>query len=337
MSRRVVTVFGGSGFIGRHVIQRLAKQGAIVRVASRDTEAANYLKPLGEIGQIVPVPIRLSDVQSLVRALHGADQVINLIGIIAPWGQSTFQRVHVDGAAAIAKAATDAGVRQLVHVSALGASKEAASFYGRSKAAGEEAVKAAFEDAIIVRPSTVFGPEDHFFNMFAGLARITPMMPVFGCPLIPKITLFGLDTPIDLDFYGEGGTRLQPVYVGDVADAIMAILDDRALKGKTYELGGPQVYSFKAMMDMILKESGRPRILIPYPFALAKFWAWFIEFLPNPLLTRDQVTLLQSDNVVSGELPGFADLQIKPASAEAVLPTYLRRFRPPAKRHLREA
>jgi uncharacterized protein YbjT (DUF2867 family) len=337
MSRRVVTVFGGSGFIGRHVIQRLAKQGAVVRIATRDTEAASYLKPLGEIGQIAPIPVNVNDPASIARAVIGADQVINLIGIISKWGKSTFQSIHVDVAGAIAKAATEAGVKQMVHVSALGASAESAAEYARTKAAGEEAVKAAFANATIVRPSAIFGPEDRFFNMFAGMARFTPVLPVFGCPLIPKVKLFGLDTPIDFDLYGDGGTRLQPVYVGDVADAIMKMLDDRESAGKIYELGGPRVYSFKDMMDMVLKESGRPRLLLPYPFALAKFWAWFLEFLPKPLLTRDQVTLLKSDNVVSGDLPGFAELGIEPAAAEAMLPTYLRRFRPIAKRHLREA
>lgn len=337
MSRHLVTVFGGSGFIGRHVIQRLARQGATVRVATRDTEAANYLKPLGEIGQIVPIPVNIGNEASIARALHGADQAINLIGILSPWGKSTFESIHVSAAGAIAKAAADAGVKQLVHVSALGASPQSASLYARSKAAGEEAVKAAFADAVIVRPAAVFGPQDRFFNMFAGLARFTPVMPVFGCPLFPKLSLFGLDAPIDFDFFGDGGTRLQPVYVGDVADAITAILDDPSIKGALYELAGPHVYSFKAMMEMILKESGRPRLLVPYPFALASFWAWFLEFLPKPILTRDQVTLLKDDNVLSGERPGFADLGLKAASAEAILPTYLRRFRPPARRHLREA
>jgi NADH dehydrogenase len=198
-------------------------------------------------------------------------------------------------------------------------------------------VKAAFSDVVIVRPAAIFGPEDRFFNLFASLARFIPVMPVFGCSPIPKLYLFGIDAPVNIDFYGHGGTRLQPVYVGDVASALTAILDDKAVKARTFELAGPQVYSFKGMMDMILKESGRPRILVPCPFALASFWAWFIEFLPNPILTRDQVILLKTDNVVSGELPGFADLNLKPGSAEAILPTYLRRFRPPAKRHLRKA
>jgi uncharacterized protein YbjT (DUF2867 family) len=337
MSRRVITVFGGSGFIGRHVIQRLAKQGAQIRVATRDTEAANFLKPLGEIGQITPVPVNISDGTSIARALNGADEAINLIGILSKWRKSTFERIHVDTARTIAQAATQAGVKELVHVSALGASAGSASVYARSKAAGEEAVKEAFEGAVIVRPSAVFGQEDHFFNMFASLARFTPVMPVFGCPLIPELKLFGLDTPLDIDFYGDGGTRMQPVFVADVADAIVKILEIGTSASKTYELGGPKVYSFKAMMEMVLKESGRPRILVPYPFALAKFLAWFLEFLPKPLLTCDQVTLLKSDNVVSGDLLGFDDLGIKPAAAEAMLPTYLRQYRPAARRHLRKA
>ena len=337
MSRRVVTVFGGTGFIGRHVIQRLARQGATVRVPTRDTEAANSLKPLGEIGQITPIPFNSSDPASIARALNGADQAINLIGILSEWGKSTFEKIHVDTASAIATAAAEAGIKQLIHVSALGASEQSKSSYARSKAAGEKAVKEAFPDAVIVRPSAVFGQQDRFFNMFASLARFTPVLPVFGCPLIPKIKLFAEDSIVDLDFYGDGGTRLQPVYVGDVGDAIIKILDDQSCAGKIYELGGPEVYSFKAMLDMVLNESGRTRLLVPYPFALARFWAWFLEFLPKPLLTRDQVTLLKSDNVVSGDLPGFAELGIEPAAAEAMLPTYLRRFRPIAKRHLREA
>jgi len=337
MSRRVITVFGGSGFIGRHVIQRLAKQGAQIRVATRDTQAANFLKPLGEIGQISPVPVNISDSASIARALNGADQAINLIGILSPWGSSTFEKIHVDTARAIAQAATQVGVKELIHVSALGASAQSASTYARSKAAGEEAVREAFEGAVIVRPSAIFGQEDGFFNMFASLARFSPIMPVFGCPLIPKFKFFASDAPLDIDFYGNGGTRLQPVFVADVADAIVKILETGASTGKTYELGGPKVYSFKAMMEMVLKECGRPRILIPYPFALAKILAWFLEFLPKPLLTCDQVTLLKSDNVVSGDLPGFDDLGIKPAAAEAMLPTYLRQYRPAAKRHLRQA
>lgn len=336
MSSHVVTIFGGTGFIGRHVIQRLVRQGAVIRVPTRDTEAANYLKPMGEIGQIAPIPCDITDKASVKRAIDGSDQVINLIGILAKSGRSTFDSIHVEAARTIAEAATEAGVRQLVHVSALGASADSPALYARTKAAGEEAVKSAFDGATIVRPSAIFGSEDNFFNMFASLARLTPVMPVFGCPLIPKPKLFGLDTPIDFDFYGDGGTKLQPVFVGDVAAAIIKILDTPSLAGQTYELGGPKVYSFKAMLDLVLKVSGRPRLLLPYPFALAKFFAFFLEFLPKPLLTRDQVELLKTDNIVSGDLPGFKELELTPTSAEAILPTYLRRYRPTAKRHLRD-
>jgi NADH dehydrogenase len=337
MSRRVVTVFGGSGFVGRHVVQRLAKQGAQVRVATRDTEAANYLKPMGEIGQITPVPVNFSNKESIVRALKGANQAINLIGILFQKKKSTFEKVHVETAHNIAQAATQVGVNALVHISALGASSHSDSLYARSKATGEEAVKRAFQEAVIVRPSAIFGQEDHFFNMFASLARFTPIMPVFGCQPTSKFKFFGLNTPFGIDFYGEGGTRMQPVFVADVANAIVKILEIKTNSHKLYELGGPKVYRFKEMMEMVLKESGRPRILIPCPFSAAKFAAWFLELLPKPPFTCDQLTFLKSDNVSSSNFPGFVELAIKPAAVEAVLPTYLRQYRPPARRHLREA
>jgi uncharacterized protein YbjT (DUF2867 family) len=337
MSRRVVTVFGGSGFVGRHVIQRLAKQGAQVRVATRDTEATNYLKPMGEIGQITPVPVNFSNKKSIVRALKGASQAINLIGILYQKRKSTFEKVHVEIAHNIAHAATQVGVNALVHISALGASSQSDSIHARSKAAGEEAVKRAFQEAVIVRPSAIFGQEDHFFNMFASLARFTPIMPVFGCQPTSKFKFFGLNTPFGIDFFGEGGTRMQPVFVADVANAIVKILEINTTPHKLYELGGPKVYSFKEMMEMVLKESGRPRILVPFPFTAAKLAAWFLEILPKPLITCDQLTSLKSDNVNSSDFPGFDELAIKPSAAEAVLPTYLRQYRPPARRHLREA
>ena len=180
------------------------------------------------------------------------------------------------------------------------------------------------------------GSGDGFFNLFAGISRFTMILPVFGCPVIPKIILFGPDGPVDFEFYGDGGTRLQPVFVGDVAAAIVTILSDPDKLGQTYELGGPRSYSFKQVMELLLKETGRSRLLVPIPFPLASFWAWFLEKMPSPLLTRDQVTSLKTDNVVSGDLPGFKELGITPLAAEAVLPTYLHRFRPPARRHLRQ-
>lgn len=337
MSQRIVTVFGGSGFIGRHLVQRLAKEGAIVRVAVRDTEQAAFVKLMGNIGQVVPVYANVNDPVSVTAALAGADEAVNLVGILAEKGKQTFDHIHVDGARTVAAAAAANGVGKLVQISALGASTEAASAYSRTKAAGELAAQAAYPDVSIVRPGVVMGAEDRFFNLFAGISRFTMFLPVFGCPVIPKISLFGPDGPVDLEFYGDGGTRLQPVFVGDVASAITTILADPATAGTTYELGGPQDYSFKQLMDLMLREIGRSRILVPVPFPLAKFWAWFLEKMPSPLLTRDQVTSLKTDNVVSGNYPGFRELGITPIAAEAILPTYLHRFRPPARRHLRQS
>ncbi len=332
MDKRVVTVFGGSGFVGRHLVNRLAKAGAHVRIAVRDIEAANFLKIGGDTGQVVPWPADITDPAQVKAAADGADWVVNLVGILFERGKRTFQRIHVDGAGNVAEAAKEAGAKRLVHVSALGADENSPARYGRTKAAGEAAVMKAFPGATIVRPSVVFGPEDNFFNLFAGLARLTPVLPVFGCPVWPKITLFPENGFLDIDLYGDGGTRFQPVYVGDVGDAIMNILADPSTGGLVYELGGPRQYSFKEIMELMLDGTGRKRFLAPLPFAVAAFEAWFLEFWPKPLLTRDQVKLLTRDNVVSGSRPGFRELGIEPMPAEAILPTYLGRFRPPAKR-----
>ncbi len=227
--------------------------------------------------------------------------------------------------------ASPSGAERLVHVSALGADENSPARYGRTKAAGEAAVMKAFPGATIVRPSVVFGPEDNFFNLFAGLARLTPVLPVFGCPVWPKIKLFPKDGLVDIDLYGDGGTRFQPVYVGDVGDAIMNILADPSTEGLSYELGGPRQYSFKEIMELLLAETGRKRFLGPVPFPIAAIEAWFLEFWPKPILTRDQVKLLTRDNVVSGSRPGFGELGIEPMPAEAIVPAYLSRFRPPAR------
>ncbi|MFQ5765282.1 MAG: complex I NDUFA9 subunit family protein [Rhodospirillales bacterium] len=336
MDRRVVTVFGGSGFLGRHLVKRLAAEGAEVRVPVRDAEGAQFLKVLGDVGQVVTWPADITDAAQVAKALDGADAAVNLVGILYERGRATFQRIHVDGAANVARAAAAAGVRRLVHVSAVGADPDSPAEYARTKAAGEAAVKEAFPGATIVRPSIVFGPEDDFFNRFAGLARLTPVLPVFGCPTWPTIELFPEGGIVDVDLYGDGGTKFQPVYVGDVADAIMAILADDATAGGTYELGGPSVYSFKEIMDLMLAETGRERFLAPLPFAVAKVQAFFLEMWPVPPLTRDQVKLLERDNVVSGELPGLKDLGIEPTAAEGVLPSYLHRFRPPRRRRRRD-
>jgi len=307
MKGNLVTVFGGSGFVGRHLVQRLAGAGARVRVATRRPREAAYLLPMGEVGQIVPVQASVTHEGSVRAAIADADAVVNLVGILYEKGRRRFDAVHRHGAETVARVARDAGAAVLVHMSALGADSGSRSRYAASKAAGEEAVRAAFPEAAIVRPSVVFGPQDGFFNLFGSLARFSPILPVIG---------------------GGGGTKFQPVYVGDVAEAIMRCLIDPAANGRTYELGGPTIYSFREILELILVETGRRRLLLPIPFWLASLEATFLQMMPKPLLTRDQVRLLKQDNVVTGTLPTLADLGIEPSGAETIIPTYLDRYRP---------
>lgn len=304
MDRRVATVFGGSGFIGRHLVRRLAADGWIVRVGVRDPEAAAFLKPMGEPGQIVPVATDVSEAQSVEAAVRDADIVVNLVGILYERGRRTFQRIHVEGAASVAGAARTQGAKRLVQVSAIGADPDSEAAYARTKAAGERAVQAAFPGATIVRPSVVFGPEDDFFNRFAAIARISPVLPVFD-------------------------TAFQPVYVGNVAAAIVRILDDPDTAGKIYELGGPRVIRFAELMKLVMSETGRRRLLVPLPLAIASLEALVLERLPVPPLTRDQVKLLGRDNVVSPGALSLSDLGIEPTAVEVILPTYLGRYRRP--------
>ncbi len=305
MAKGLITVFGGAGFIGRHLIRRLAKQGWTIRVATRQPSAATFLKPLGDVGQITPIRVPLDDPAALQAALGGARAVVNLVGILYEKGSRSFEAVHVRGAQAVAAAAAQAGVERLIHVSAIGADPRSESDYARSKGAGEAAVQAAFATATILRPSVVFGPEDDFFNRFAAMACLSPALPLIG----------------------GGTTKFQPVYVGDVAEAIVACLGKSASGGKTYELGGPQIYSFKDLMEIVLAQIGRRRLLLPLPFALADIQAAFLEKLPVPPLTRDQVRMLRRDNVVAKGALGLADLGIVPAAAASVLPTYMDRYR----------
>jgi len=306
MADRVVTVFGGSGFIGRHLIGRLARQGWIVRVAVRRPSRADFLKPMGDVGQITPIRAPIQDQIAVESAVAGADAVINLVGILYERGHQTFAAVHDRGAQTVAAASAAAGVGRLVQVSALGADHHSTADYARSKGAGETAVRAACPDAVILRPSVVFGPEDGFFNRFAKMARISPVLPLIG----------------------GGGTRFQTVYVGDVADAIAKSVSDPACAGRTYELGGPHVYTFKELMELLLRQIHRRRLLIPWPFAMAELQAIFFELLPVPPLTRDQVRMLRHDNVVAEGALTLADLGIAPTAAEVILPTYLDRYRP---------
>jgi NADH dehydrogenase len=304
MDSRLVTVFGGSGFLGRHTVRALARAGWRIKVATRHPNRAFFLRPLGTVGQIDFVKCDVADAESVAAAVMGAHAVVNLTGILFQHGQ-TFEDVQAEGASNIADAAAKAGVTTLVHVSAIGADKDSSSEYAQTKAEGEESVRETFPDATILRPSIIFGPEDGFFNKFASLARFMPALPLVG----------------------GGKTRFQPVFVGDVAHAVVTALTVPETRGRTYELGGPCVYSFKELLQLILRETGRKRLLVPLSFTLATFKAAFLGLLPNPILTIDQVRLLKTDNVVSPTAAGLVDLGITPTSAEAVIPSYLWRYR----------
>lgn len=303
---RLVTVFGGSGFIGRYIVRLLAQDGWRVNVAVRDAERAKFLKPMGDVGQVTPMAVSLRDPASVAAAIAGADAVVNLVGILYESGRQTFEAVHHQGARTVAEAAAKAGVARLVQISAIGADPASPSLYARTKAAGEAAVRGAFPAATVLRPSLVFGPEDGFFNRFAGLARVMPALPLFG----------------------GGKTRFQPVYVGDVAEAVKRVLAEPESVGKTYELGGPTIYTFRQLMELMLKEIRRKRCLVSVPFGIARLEARFLQILPVPPLTVDQVRLLERDNVATVGAPGLAELGIKPTPVEAVIPSYLDRFRP---------
>ncbi|MDX5366353.1 MAG: complex I NDUFA9 subunit family protein [Alphaproteobacteria bacterium] len=304
----LVTVFGGSGFLGRHIVHALARRGYRVRVAVRRPNDAQFLRPMGVVGQVEPVQANIRNEASVRSAIEGADAVVNLVGILYETGRQTFEAVQAEGAGRIARAAKSAGIDRFVHVSAIGADADSAAAYARSKAAGEAAVRAAIPGAAIVRPSIVFGPEDDFFNRFAAMARLSPALPLVG----------------------GGKTRFQPVYVKDVAEGVARILE-RGLGGATWEFGGPEVKSFRALLEDVLRVTGRKRILAPLPVPLAKLMSMVTQFIPNPPLTPDQVRLLGSDNVVSdaakAEGRTLEGLGIAPTILEVVLPTYLYRFR----------
>ncbi len=303
-TRGVATVFGGSGFLGRYVVKRLAAAGYTVRVAVRDPEAALFLKPMGSVGQVVLLSASVTDDAAVARAVDGAAVVVNLVGILAEAQPGDFRRIHAQGAGRVAKAAAAAGVRHFVQVSAIGAAASARSLYASSKGEGEQAVRAAFPGAVILRPSLVFGPEDAFFNRFGAMAAMAPVMPVIA-----------------------GSSRFQPVYVGDVADAVMAALAREDAAGRTFELGGPRVWTFRELLAWILRQTGRKRPLVAIPMALANLQATLLEKLPGKLLTRDQLLLLGQDNVVAPGAAGLAALGITPTPVELVVPRYLQRFR----------
>lgn len=304
-SAKLVAVFGGSGFLGRHIVRALAREGWRVRVGVRHPNTANFLRPMGRVGQIQIVKANLlksDDVALMMREAHAA---INLVGILFERGAQRFRTIHSEAAAAVARVAVEHGVGRLIHFSALGASTESLSLYARSKAEGEERVRAGFPGATIMRPSVVFGPEDEFFNRFAGLARMSPVLPLIG----------------------GGHTLFQPVYAGDVAQATLNALGNPRAESQVYELGGPEVMSLKEVMQLVLRETRRRRLLMNLPFGLAKFQAAVLGLLPKPPLTIDQVRLLQSDNVVAPDAAGLAELGVTPTTVEAIVPAYLWRFR----------
>jgi len=304
-STRLVTIFGGSGFLGRHMVRALANDGWRIRVAVRRPNNASFLTPMGRVGQIQLVKANVHDEAAVGAALKGAEAAINLVGILYQSGSQRFDAMHVEAAERIAGRAAALGVKRLLHVSALGVERNERSRYAQTKALGETRVREAYPGATIFRPSVVFGPEDDFFNKFAWLARLSPALPLIG----------------------GGRTKFQPVFVGDVARAAVKALDDQSTAGKTYELGGPEIMTLKEIMELVLKETRRNRILLPIPFGLARVKAVALGLLPKPLLTLDQVRLLETDNVVSEGAGTFRELGIAPEGAEGIIPSYLWRFR----------
>jgi uncharacterized protein YbjT (DUF2867 family) len=305
MMPRRITVVGASGFIGRYVVKRLAGEGAVILACARHARDAGFLRPMGDVGQIAGFDLDIGDEKGAAAVVAGSDAVVNLAGILVERGKQRFDAVHHQGPAQLARLAKAAGVRHFIHVSAISADPAAPAAYSRSKAAGEEAVRAAFPEAVILRPALVFGPEDAFFNRFAAMARYSPALPLIG----------------------GGHTRFQPVYVGDVAAAVEAVLIRADAEGGRFDLAGPVVFDMKQLFEMMLHVIGRRRLLLSVPFSLASLKAFFLELLPNPLLTRDQVRMLRRDAVAAAGTPGLAELGIVPTALELVLPTYLDRYR----------
>lgn len=306
---RIATVFGGTGFIGRHIVRALAQRGIMVRVATRIPERAFFLKPCGTPGQIVPVACRYTDPASLSAAVRGSDYVVNCIGLLFETRRLRFNQAHIEIPAAIARACRDHKVERFVHLSALGID-QSQSRYACTKREGEAAVREAFPAATILRPSVVFGPEDNFFNKFASLSRVAPFLPLIG----------------------GGRTRFQPVFVDDVAEAAVCALTRSALRapdprGQVFELGGPEVVDFPDIYRKLFRFTGRSRPLVALPWSIARIQAFFLGLMPSPLLTNDQVELLRSDAIVAEGALGLSDLGIAPSAMDSILPTYLERFR----------
>lgn len=304
---KIAVVFGGTGFIGKHIVRELAATGMRIKVATRLPESAYFLKPYGAVGQVTPVACDYSDADAIRDCVAGADVVVNCIGILFEKRKSRFKAAHVDVPEMIAKACMAAQVSKFVHISALGCEVQQ-SEYQKSKYAGEQAILAEYPQATIMRPSVVFGEDDQFFNMFAELSRYLPFLPLIG----------------------GGKTKMQPVYVGDVADAVFKVVMASGADhhGKVYQLGGAEVLTFKQVYERLFKHTKRPRKLVPVPFCIAKMEAAVLSLLPKPLLTRDQVETLKSDNIVDENALGLAQLDITPTALDVILPHYLKTYHP---------
>ncbi len=304
-SYKMACIFGGTGFIGRQIVRALAKQGYTIKVATRVPERAYFLKTAGNVGQVVPFLCHYGDEASIRAAVKGCDVVVNCVGILFEKGKSSFIRIHTELPRAIAKACAMEKVGRFVQISALGC-EESHSKYGKSKRNGEMAAMENFPGATIIRPSIVFGVEDSFFNMFAHMAELLPALPLIG----------------------GGKTKFQPVYVGDVADAVTVALSKPDSAGKIYELGGPEVLSFKDIYEKLFAQTGRKRMLVSLPWGIAKIKGCMLSLLPKPPLTADQVESLKTDAVVANDALCLSDLGIAPTSMDVILPTYLARFKP---------
>ncbi len=304
MQYKKITVIGGSGFVGRALVQKLARTGARIRIGCRHVKEGHFLQTMGEVGQISIISCDVFSQQGLQSLIDGSEVVVNLLGIMSETGKQTFENVHINAADHIAKAAAALNVQRLIHMSALGADLQSESIYARTKALGEEAVLKAFPHATIVRPSLIFGKGDHFFNLFAQIALISPILPLIG----------------------GGHTNFQPIYVEDVAQCFFRIIENESTRGQTYELGGPNMYSFKELLMLMLETIGRKRFLIPIPFGIASLMGRVLELFPSPLLTRDQVALLKTDTVPAKNALTAQDLEVEVQSLTSILPLYLARF-----------
>jgi uncharacterized protein YbjT (DUF2867 family) len=298
---RLVTIFGGSGFVGRHIVRALANEGWRIRVAVRHPNMAIFLKPIGRVGQIQIVKADIEKEDQVADAVRGADAVVNLIGTF-----KRFNQLHVDAAGRIARLTKNAGASRFVHFSVIGAKKSSPALYYRSKAEGETKVREIFPEVTIIRPSIIFGQEDSFFNRFAALIRLLP---------------------ICFPLFGGGTTRFQPVFVGDIAVGTRTILNGLQTQGRTFEFAGPEIMTFRQVIEFVLHKIGRTRILIPVPMVLTKLNGAVLQYLPNAALTLDQARMLETDNILSGTLPGLRDLGINPTAADTIATSYLWRFR----------